>query len=144
MLTVKDTINCLRQKSAEAGRMPAQVVLVHDDPLFVEEGATALCAAGYEVAAFTDPMLALNALDAARTIELLITRITYPPGKPNGLALARMARTRRPQIRILLMAIPEAERHAKGWGEHLPLPATIAELVEATQRAFESESPNSN
>jgi DNA-binding NtrC family response regulator len=123
--------------------MPAQVVFVHDDPQFVEEGAAALRWVGYEVAAFTDPMLALNALDAARTVELLITRIAYPAGKPNGIALARMARHRRPHIRILLMATVETAPYAGDWGEHLPLPATPDELVAAAQRAFDRP-PNSN
>ena len=116
--------------------MPAQLVLVHDDPAFTDQCANALRNAGYEVAAFTDPMLALDALDAARTVELLITRIVFTPGKPNGISLANMARLRRRQIRVLFMALPEYQHHVRDWGEHLPLPATPEELVEAAHKVL--------
>src|SRR5262249_23074597 len=97
-----------------------------------------------EVAPFSDPMRALDALDGAQTVELLITRVQYPAGKPTGIVLARMARWRRPQIRILMMAVPEAEPYlGEDWGEHLPLPATTDRLVEAARKAF-AVSPNSN
>jgi DNA-binding response OmpR family regulator len=114
--------------------MVARIVFVHDDPEFNERGTIALRAAGYDVASFTDPMLALDALDEARTVELLITRIILPAGKPDGLALSRMARLRRPQIHILLMATAEAKHLTRGWGEYLPLPATAEELVIAAQK----------
>ena len=69
--------------------MPARVVVVHDDPTFADPLA-ALLRAGQDVALFTDPMAALNALDTARTIEVLVTRVRFAPGQPNGVALARM------------------------------------------------------
>ena len=79
--------------------MPARIVVVHDDPEFVDQLQSALRRAGRDVAAFADLMDALAALDAAQRIEVLITRMQFPPGKPNGLALARMARHKRPGIR---------------------------------------------
>jgi hypothetical protein len=48
------------------------VVVVHDNPTFADPLA-ALLGAGQDVALFTDPMAALDALDTARTIEVLVT-----------------------------------------------------------------------
>lgn len=124
--------------------MPAQLVLVHDDPKFVEQCAAMLQSAGYHVAAFSDPLLALDALDAARTVELLITRVAYALGKPSGLALARMAKLRRPNIRVLFLALPENAVHIDSdWDEPLPLPTTPAALVEAVKRTVEKMAKNS-
>lgn len=40
-------------------------------------------------------MQAIAALDAARTVNLLITRVVFPAAQPHGFALARMARMAR-------------------------------------------------
>jgi CheY-like chemotaxis protein len=45
--------------------VPARVVVVHDEPIFSKRTVDALRLAGYEVAAFTDPMAALDALEKA-------------------------------------------------------------------------------
>jgi CheY-like chemotaxis protein len=68
--------------------MPARVVVVHDDTLSVERVAAALRGGGLTVAAFEDPRKALDALEAAQLIELLITRVQFACGNPNGIALA--------------------------------------------------------
>jgi len=49
--------------------MPARVVLVHDDPEFVGPLRDAIQASGYDVAVFPDSMVALDALDAAQTVN---------------------------------------------------------------------------
>jgi DNA-binding NtrC family response regulator len=116
--------------------MPAQIVIVHDQPDFAEEMAAALRLAGHEVAAFHDPMIALDALDAARKIEVLISRIGFAEGKPNGLALARMARAKRPGIRVVFTANPEFEAHAAGLGTFLASPVNVADVVAAVERFF--------
>jgi CheY-like chemotaxis protein len=72
--------------------MPAHIVVVHNDPAFIERVVTALTIAGCDVAAFTNTMQAIEALEAAQHIEVLITRVLFPMGQPNGVALARMAR----------------------------------------------------
>jgi hypothetical protein len=79
-------------------------------------------------------MRALDALDAASTVDLLITRVKYAPGKPNGVALARITRAKRPNIRILFMAVPESVEHIAGWGEYISLPAATADAVTAAQK----------
>ena len=52
-------------------------------------------------------MAALDALENAQRVEVLITRVRFPPGKPNGIALALMARHKRPGIKVLFTARPE-------------------------------------
>jgi DNA-binding NtrC family response regulator len=94
--------------------VPARLVVVHDDPGFSQQAVDALRLAGYEVAAFTDPMAALDALKNALRVEVLITCVQFPPGKPNGVALALMARHKRPGIKVLFTARPEFAEHAEG------------------------------
>ncbi len=49
--------------------MPAKVaVVVHDDQELLDRLTEALENAGHDVAAFSDPMLALDVLEAARTV----------------------------------------------------------------------------
>ena len=43
-------------------------------------------------------MSGIDALEHPKRIELLITRVRFPAGTPNGAALARMARLKRPGI----------------------------------------------
>jgi DNA-binding NtrC family response regulator len=116
--------------------MPAPIVLVHNEARFAHEAASALSLAGYQVAVFTDPVKALDALETAATVEILITRVNFPPGKPNGIALALMTRYRRPNVRVIFAARPEMERHTKDIGELVPAPVRIPDLVQAVARLF--------
>jgi DNA-binding NtrC family response regulator len=119
--------------------MPACIVVVHDDPKFVDQLTAALSIAGYDVAAFVDPMAALIALDAAQSLEVLITRVHFGPGTLNGAALARMARSKRPGIRVLFTALPEWEEYAEGLGKFMPLPVSVPGVVDAVRRMLESD-----
>jgi len=75
--------------------MLMNIIMVHDDHKFIEEAARALGLAGHNVVTFGDPMEALTALENDR-FEILITRVRFPPGRPNGVALAQMALLKRP------------------------------------------------
>jgi DNA-binding NtrC family response regulator len=114
--------------------MPARVVVVHDDPEFIERTVTVLLAAGHEVTAFSDTMSATEALQAAQRIEVLITRVRFPEGQPHGVALARMARMKRPGVKVLFVALPELRAHTEDVGEFLPMSVSPAEIVEAVER----------
>jgi DNA-binding NtrC family response regulator len=125
--------------------VPARIVMVHDDEAFLTAAASALTAAGYDAALFSDPMAALDVLIEVRTAELLITRIEFGPGKPNGVALARIARVKRPGIKILFTASPEHAEHAAGLGMFLPMPVdpgdlmgAVGQLLEASARSQET------
>lgn len=112
--------------------MPARVVVVHDDPDFAIAATVALTLAGYSVAAFIDPLAALDVLEATQSVEVLITRVEFPPGKSNGIALARIVRTRRPGVRVLFIASQDLREFGGGLGEFLPMstdPASVAEVV---------------
>jgi len=123
--------------------MTARIFIVHDDPTFSQDVRSALEAAGHTVAAFDDPMVALDALEAAaHRIELLITRANFGPGKLNGIALARMLRLKRPDVRVIFTAIPEHEHHAWGLGEFLAAPVRVDDVVAMAERLLQSPSEN--
>ena len=77
--------------------MPARIVMVHDE-VEVLARAAALAAAGQDVAMFEDPMAALAVLEGRHNVELLITRVIFASGKPNGLSLALMAKHMRRRL----------------------------------------------
>jgi DNA-binding NtrC family response regulator len=114
--------------------MPARIVMAHDDEDFVIAATVALRNAGYTIVAFTDSMLALEALLEARTVELLITRIEFTTGKPNGVALARIGRGKRAGLKVVFTARPEFAKLAEGLGAFLPLRPNVADLVETVAR----------
>jgi DNA-binding NtrC family response regulator len=119
--------------------VPARIAVVHTDPEFTIALAVALEVAGHDVTTFVDPMTMLTALEAADNIEILVTRVDFPKGKPNGIALARMALMRRPGIRVLITGLPEFARLAEGLGEFIPAPIAAPDVVEVVQRGRTSD-----
>ena len=109
--------------------MPARIVVVHDDPEFIERTVTALVSAGHDVRAFSSSMSAIEALEAAQRVEVLVTRVVFPDGQPNGVALALMAKVKKPGVKVLFAARPDMEEHTEGVGEFLPSPADPADIV---------------
>jgi len=118
--------------------MPATVVIVHDDSTLSAQTKAALEQKGFDVAVFTDPMAALPALEHAQSADLLITRVNFGPGKPHGVSLALMARTRRPEIKVLFVTRPENSKHIEGLGKLLPAPATVGDVIDAAERLLSS------
>lgn len=116
--------------------MPARIVVAHDDPEFIESTVMALRAAGYDVVAFADSMSALNALEFAQLIEVLITRVLFREGQPNGVALGLMAQMKRPGIKVLFVASQDMEEHTEGVGEFLSASAPASEIVEKVGKMF--------
>ena len=75
-----------------------------------------LRAAGFEVSLSPDHQLALEDLESARPIDLLITDIVMPD-RVNGIALSRMAQMRRPGLKVIYLTgyeIPGVEDEANG------------------------------
>jgi CheY-like chemotaxis protein len=60
--------------------MPAPVVVVHDDPSVLNGIVSALHSAGYDATGFRDSMSALDALESARRIDVLVTRVRLSEG----------------------------------------------------------------
>jgi DNA-binding NtrC family response regulator len=94
--------------------MPASVVVVHDDPAFLNAATVVLRDAGHDVAAFDDSMATLTALESAAHVEVLVTRVNFPEGKPNGVSLALVTRTKRPYLKVVFAAKPQHESSPKG------------------------------
>jgi hypothetical protein len=58
-----------------------------------------------------------------------VTRVIFPAGQPNGVALALMARVKRPGVKVLFAALPELREHTEGIGKIIPAPADPAEIA---------------
>ena len=114
--------------------MSARVVVVYDDPDFCISLTVALRVAGYEVAAYPHPLAALAALNSARPIELVLMRVRFPSGKGDGVSLALSARYRRPDIKVLFLALPAFAEYVTGLGEFIAAPAAIKDIVETVRR----------
>jgi DNA-binding NtrC family response regulator len=117
--------------------MPAQVVVVLREAELGEQAVAALRAAGYDAAVFPDSMQALRELEASRHAELLITSVNFERGKPNGLALARMTRMRRPDLKVIFTDGPDAEEHVNRDGMFLPSPLHPGRLADMVARLMQ-------
>jgi DNA-binding NtrC family response regulator len=122
--------------------MPADIIFVHDDKIFLEHASAALRASGHQVACSSDSMDALALLETAERAELLITRVNFRPGTPNGVALARMARRKRRGIMVLFVAQEEMREYTDGAGELLPVPVGIPDLVDTVWGLLDQSSPS--
>ena len=118
--------------------MPARVVVVLDEPGFADETALALRAQGRDALALGDPMTALELLERTERLELLATSVDFAPGKPNGIALGRIARLKRPGIRVLFIGPSDLEIHAEGLGTFLTSPVTVPQVVEGVLRMLDT------
>ena len=79
-----------------------ETILVVDDRIEVAELAqTMLEGLGYTVLVHSDPREALDCLGGARRVDMLFSDVVMPGGM-NGVVLAREARKRQPDLKILL------------------------------------------
>jgi len=79
---------------------------VDDEEAFAYAAAKALRKAGFEVSLAPDHRLALQILESPQPLDLLITDVVMPD-RVNGFALARMARMRRLDLKILYVSAYE-------------------------------------
>ena len=114
--------------------MPAPVIVAHDNKATRELAVAALIAAGLTAVGFHDLMAALNAVEDDSRVRVLVARIDFGAGKLNGVALARMLKLKRPDVKILFLALPENREHAEGVGEFLPMPLVPYLLVDTVGR----------
>jgi CheY-like chemotaxis protein len=114
----------------------ARILVVDDDKICGDSTARVLRAAGFEVHLAPDHRLALEDLESARPIDLLITDIVMPD-RVNGVALSRMARMRRPDLKVIYLTayeIPGLEDETIGPILRKPIDDTC--LVEEVRRAL--------
>ena len=87
-----------------------------DDEAFAEAAGQMLRRAGFEVTLAPDFRVALETLGAEGQIDLLLSDIVMP-SSVNGIALSRMARLRRRDLKVLYVTgyhIPGVENEALG------------------------------
>lgn len=114
--------------------MPAQVVVVLDNAETAALLARTLRANGHGVQPFSDPMLALDALERAQHVELLITCLRFAPGRPTGRSIALMTRYKRPDIKLILLCHAEEEEFAADLGRCLGLPVDVPKVAAAAEQ----------
>jgi CheY-like chemotaxis protein len=103
------------------------ILLVDDEEGFRYAASKALENAGFTVAAVEDYRDALTRLERDERIDLLLTDIVMP-NRVNGFALARMARLRRHDLKVLYITsfdVPTTEAA----GKVIRKPITEEELV---------------
>src|SRR4051794_16202972 len=102
--------------------MPGSVVVVHDERNTRELAVAALRSVFLEAVGFDDPIAALDAIEGDADVRVLVTRVAFRPGRPNGVALARMVKIKRPSTKIVFVARAEYASHTEDLGEFLPMP----------------------
>jgi DNA-binding NtrC family response regulator len=96
-----------RASGAGAGKW---ILVVDDDEAFRDSTASIVRSAGYQVCTAPDYRLALEILERGDPVDLLLLDIVMPD-RVNGFALARMARLRRPELKVIYISgfdIPHA------------------------------------
>jgi CheY-like chemotaxis protein len=112
----------------------SSILVVDDDEAFCYVAAKALRAAGYLVTIAPDFRVALQILEGDQPLDLLITDIVMPD-RVNGFALARMARLRRLDLKVLNMTaydLPTDEALSKILRKPFPLeilPLEVARVL---------------
>jgi DNA-binding NtrC family response regulator len=118
--------------------MPARIAVVHDEIEFTDRISAALRRAGYDVESFHEPLVALRTLERPHSADILITAcVRNSRTQPHGVALALMAKVKRPDIKVVFMAHPELIEYASEVGVALPIPISLAALVAAVHRLLE-------
>jgi CheY-like chemotaxis protein len=126
------------QLRADSATRPA-ILLVEDDEASSYAVARILTVGGYDVLSAPDYREALNVLDSPRPLDLLLTDVKLTAGTPHGFALGRMARMRRPKLRILYLTgmadLPESETET-ALGPILQKPIEPSVLLHEISRAL--------
>ncbi len=118
------------EPTSEKGR----ILLVDDEDGFRYTAEKALRDAGYDVRIAGDYQKALDILAGPEHLDLMVTDIVMPKGI-NGFALARMARMRRLDLKLLYVTsydVPTNEAVAK----ILRKPITDSDLVHEVDQAL--------
>jgi DNA-binding NtrC family response regulator len=124
--------------------MPAAVIVVHNERKARELIMLSLRAAFLEAAEFEDPIRALDAMEASSRVRVLVTRVDFGPGRPNGIALARMVRVKRPGTKVVFVAREEYAAYAEGLGLFLPMPVNPDILVATVSRLLVRRAADDN
>jgi CheY-like chemotaxis protein len=118
------------------GSIRGHILLVDDDEGFRYAAEKALRSAGFEIVAVPDYRGALETLESNQPLDLLLTDIVMPD-RVNGFALARMARMRRLDLKVLYLSAYDVPSH-EAIGKVLRKPITGDELAAEVRLALAS------
>ncbi len=127
-------MNAIALQEADVGM--GRILVVEDDRTFGEALCQVLSRAGYATSLATDFQTALGILEAEQPLDLLLVDIVMPDGI-NGIALSRMARMRRRDLKVIYITgynIPGVEREALG--PVLQKPVDNQRLIEEIARVL--------
>jgi DNA-binding NtrC family response regulator len=102
--------------------MAGRIVVVHINRGFLNPLAGALRAHGYDVLTFESVPMARDAINSPEALTALITKVRFPNGGLDGVALAKHARRNHPGARIFFPAGPELQHYIDGLGTLLRTP----------------------
>lgn len=111
-----------------------RILVVDDEESFRYAATKALEAAGFLVDAAPDYRRALELLEQGAPIDLLLTDVVMPE-RVHGFALARMARMRKLDLKVIYITaydVPEVE----GVGKVLRKPISSEQLVSEVRRVL--------
>src|SRR5262249_50810080 len=111
----------------------ARVLVIDDEPHFLRAATNALAGAGYDVVSASDYMSALEQVSGEPKVDLLVTDIVMPSGM-NGFALARMAKVRQRDLKVLYMTafdVPTDEAIGKVLRKPIDADQLVAEVKAA-------------
>ena len=114
----------------------ANILVVEDDPTLGQAFCKVLRHAGYCVVYASDFRSALEALEADQPLDLLLVDVVMP-NSVNGLALARMARLRRRNLKVVYVSgysIPGVEDELLGPILRKPIDDRV--LIEEIEKAL--------
>ncbi len=110
--------------------MTKSVAIVHDDAVFREAVQAALSAKGCNTIGYDSSLTALKEIEAGQGFDVVVTRIVFPPGQPNGASLALVLRATDKRLKFVFADRCEDEIYLEGIGELVPSPIDIGKLVE--------------
>lgn len=117
---------------------PSQSILIlEDDVLCRVVTRNILRRAGFDVICARDFYEAIEVVEASVKIDIAVVDMLMPPGTPHGLAFAKIARHRRPELKVLFMSAaidPTGVALYEQDGAFLCKPFAPAMLLEAVTR----------
>jgi hypothetical protein len=116
--------------------MPAEVVVVLSDSEFAQDVVGFLLRLDIDAMPIDNSNIALDVLERTERIKLLVTSTDFGEGQPNGVALACMARLKRPGIKVLFLGAPQYDYLFDGIGEVIHPPVTPVEVAKAALRVL--------
>jgi DNA-binding NtrC family response regulator len=116
------------------------VVILEDDENFRRSIARALDDKGLRVTAPEDYKGAIETIEQADPVDLMIADIGLWPGAPHGIALGNMAQLRHNGLKVIYMSGIHDVKWAAAYGDAaavLQKPFTAEKLVEAVMAVLE-------